>query len=209
MASGPDRWNPKETDCSASSSLAKMHHVTPPDELVLETERLWIRLYRDSDADRVFDTLSRWEVATWLGDTPRAMVDHEEAVQRVARWRSITEADPRYGVWASQVKATGVVAGCALLVPAPDPDQRYGGAIEIGWHLHPDSCGRGYAREAGTAVMAKGFADGLADVHAFVAPANTPSARVCESIGMRRHGISKDEWYRGEWLHYRAIRPVR
>jgi len=68
---------------------------------------------------------------------------------------------------------------------------------------------RAVSREAGIAVMTKGFADGLREVHAFVAPANTPSARVCEAIGMRRDGISKDQWYKGEWLHYRAIRPVR
>jgi RimJ/RimL family protein N-acetyltransferase len=199
---------PGESDCSASTGPAKMQPVKPH-ELVLKTERLWIRWYRDSDSDRLFDTLSRWEVAQWLGDAPRAMVDREEAVQRIARWRSISETDARHGVWASEVKDSGVVAGCALLVPAPDPDQRYGGAIEIGWHLHPDSWGNGYAREAGIAVMTKGFADGLREVHAFVAPANAPSARVCEAIGMRRDGISRDQWYKGEWLHYRAIRPVR
>lgn len=183
-----------------------MHSVLCPQELVLETERLWIRLYRDSDADRLFDTLRRWEVAQWLGDRPRAMRDRAQAVSRIAVWRSITQADPRHGIWASQLKASGEVAGCVLLVPAPDPDQLYGGAIEVGWHLHPDSWGHGYAREAGAAVLDKGFADGLDEILAFVRPANEPSVRVCSAIGMRRERISRDEWYSGEWLMFRATK---
>lgn len=174
------------------------------DEQVLETERLKVRLYREADADRMFDTLRRWEVARWLGDDPQAMADREEAVRRITRWRAISAADPRRGLWAVEVKDTGVVAGCVLLVPAPDPEHRFGGEVEVGWHLHPDSWGHGYAREAGAATLAKGFADGLREVHAFVRPDNEPSMRVCEAIGMRRHRASTDEWYRGPWLQYRA-----
>lgn len=181
-----------------------MHSVQRPDELVFETERLWIRLYRDSDADRLFDTLRREEVARWLGDRPRAMRERSEAVSRIAAWRSISAAEPRHGVWASEVKDTRKVAGCVLLVPAPDPEQRYGGAIEVGWHLHPDSWGLGYAREGGAGALAKGFADGLEEILAFVRPDNGPSARVCTAVGMRRHRTSTDEWYSGEWLLYRA-----
>ena len=183
-----------------------MLSVLRPDELVLETERLWIRLYRDSDADRLFDTLRRDEVSQWLGDRPRAMQERTEAVSRIAAWRAISAAEPRHGIWASEVKDTGEVAGCVLLVPAPDPEGRYGGAIEVGWHLHPDAWGRGYAREGGAAVLAKGFADGLEEILAFVRPDNEPSARVCAAIGMRKHRVSRDEWYSGEWLMYRAAR---
>jgi RimJ/RimL family protein N-acetyltransferase len=184
--------------------LAEDAGVPAPDELVLETERLWIRLYRESDADRTYDTLRRWEVSRWLGDDPKVMSDRDEAVRRIVRWRSISEADPRHGVWAVEVKETGALAGCALLVPAPDPDDRFGGVVEVGWHLHPDSWGHGYAREAGGAALRKGLAEGLDAVHAFVRPDNLPSARVCEAIGMRLHRTSVDEWDRGQWLQFRT-----
>ena len=180
--------------------------MAPPDELVLETERLWIRQYAASDADRMYDTLRRWEVSRWLGDAPSVMLARDEAVRRIKAWRKLAQVDPRLGIWAMEVKETGQVPGCVLLVPAPDPEQRYGGVVEVGWHLHPDSWGHGYAREAGAAAVSKGFDDGLEEVHAFVRPDNKASVRVCEAIGMHQHRISRDEWYRGEWLQYRITR---
>ena len=155
--------------------------MPPPDELIFETERLWIRQYADSDADRMYDTLRRWEVSRWLGDAPSVMLARDEAVRRIAAWRKLAEANPSQGIW----------------------------AIEVGWHLHPDSWGHGYAREAGAAAVSKGFADGLEEVHAFVRPENKPSVRVCEAIGMEQYRISRDEWYRGEWLQYRITRQER
>jgi RimJ/RimL family protein N-acetyltransferase len=176
--------------------------------LVAQTERLWIRQYAESDADRLYDTLRRWEVSRWLGDAPRVMLSRDEALQRIRAWRKVHENDPRYGLWAVEEKGTGRLVGCALLVPAPDPEQRYGGVVEVGWHLHPDSWGHGYAREAGFAAARKGFADGLEEVHAFVRPDNHASVRVCEGIGMQRYRTSRDEWYKGEWLQFRAVRQA-
>ena len=42
------------------------------------------------------------------------------------------------------------------------------GEVEVGWHLHPDSWGRGYATEAARAVIAQGFEAGLPEVYAVV-----------------------------------------
>jgi len=188
--------------------LVRMHGVSTPDELIIETDRLWIRQYASSDADRLFDTLRRWEVSRWLGDAPQVMLSRDEAVRKIAAWRDVTEATPGRGMWAIEIKETGVVAGCVLLVPAPDPEDRYGGVAEVGWHLHPDSTGRGYASEAASAALAKGFADGLDEIHAFVRPDNAPSVKVCATIGMEEHRISTNEWYRGTWLQFRATRPA-
>jgi len=161
-------------------------------------------MYREADADRVYDTLRRWEVSRWLGDDPKVMVDRDEAVRRIAGWRSITEQDPRHGVWAIELRDSGLVVGTLLLVPAPDPEQEYGGAVEVGWHLHPDSWGHGYAREAGAAGLGKGFADGLQEIYAFTHVTNTPSQRVCGAIGMSPVGITTDQWYRGDMALFRS-----
>ena len=120
-----------------------------PDATYLETERIRLRLWRTDDVDRFLDLYTIWDVARWLGSTPTLLRSREEAVERIERWmaRSTEEADR--GLWAVERKDDGVVAGTVLLVPVPDG----GGAIEVGWHLHPDSWGRGLATESARAVL--------------------------------------------------------
>jgi len=161
--------------------------------VVFETERTLVRLWRDDEADRMFDIQRRWEVAQWLGDDPKVMQDRSEAVTSIARWRE-RFADLRFGLWAVEEKATGVTAGSVLLVPLPNGD----GEIEVGWHLHPDAWGRGLASEAGSGALAKGFADGLDEVFAITHLTNSRSQRVCRRLGMTDLGVFTDRWYRGE-----------
>jgi ribosomal-protein-alanine N-acetyltransferase len=60
-------------------------------------------------------------------------------------------------------------------------------AVEIGWRLHPDSWGRGYASEAAAASLRFGFEQArLTEIVAFTTTLNTRSQAVMERIGMRR-----------------------
>jgi RimJ/RimL family protein N-acetyltransferase len=60
-------------------------------------------------------------------------------------------------------------------------------AVEIGWRLHPDSWGRGYATEAAEAALRFGFdVAGLSEIVAFTTTVNTRSQAVMERIGMHR-----------------------
>jgi RimJ/RimL family protein N-acetyltransferase len=158
---------------------------------VYETERLIVRpwTHDESDVDRIFDTYSRWEVARWLGATPRALTAREEADATVDRWAGRGSEDGRFGVWAIQVRATGAVAGTVLLVNLPESEE-----IEVGWHLHPDSWGHGYATEAARGAIAKGFGEGLSEIFAVVRPDNERSLAVCRRLGMTHLG-SSDRWY--------------
>jgi RimJ/RimL family protein N-acetyltransferase len=158
---------------------------------VYETDRLVIRpwTHDESDVDRIFDTYSQWEVARWLGATPRALTAREEADAAVDRWAGRGSEDGRFGVWAIQVRDTGVVAGTVLLVNLPESEE-----IEVGWHLHPDSWGHGYATEAARGAIAKGFAEGLREIFAVVRPDNERSLAVCRRLGMTHLGPS-DRWY--------------
>jgi RimJ/RimL family protein N-acetyltransferase len=59
--------------------------------------------------------------------------------------------------------------------------------VEIGWRLHPDHWGHGYATEAATASLRFGFEQGgLAEIVAFTTTRNTRSQAVMERVGMRR-----------------------
>jgi RimJ/RimL family protein N-acetyltransferase len=60
-------------------------------------------------------------------------------------------------------------------------------AVEIGWRLRTDCWGRGLATEGARAVVAHAFgAAGLTSLVSFTVPANLPSRRVMEKIGMKR-----------------------
>jgi RimJ/RimL family protein N-acetyltransferase len=150
--------------------------VTP---VHLETDRLVIRPWRLDEAARLLDILSRVEVVRWLGDgEPDLLADLDAARAEIESWHAI-EA-PR-GAWAVEVKETGVPAGSVMLVGIPGSD----GLVQIGWNLHPDSHGQGYAAEAARAVLDHGLAAGLGEIRALMHLDNEPSIRVAQRLGMR------------------------
>ena len=164
----------------------------------LSTERLLIREWRDHEAPRLLDILSRIEVVRWLGDAePVLMQTLEEARGRIERYRE-RSGWPPLGIWAVEERATGVLAGTVLLLTLPHAEH---GEVEIGWHLHPDRWGRGYATEAARAVLRHAFDGGLIEVHAVTHPGNQASMNVCRKLGMRHTGIV-EKWYDGPSEHF-------
>ena len=60
-------------------------------------------------------------------------------------------------------------------------------AVEVGWRLHPDHWGHGYATEAAAASLDYGFGPaGLDEIVAFTTTLNTRSQAVMQRIGMVR-----------------------
>ncbi|HEX6619570.1 MAG TPA: GNAT family protein, partial [Solirubrobacteraceae bacterium] len=72
---------------------------------------------------------------------------------------------------------------------------------DLGFMLHPDHQGHGYATEAASAMLE--FAFGSYDLHrvsASVEPRNAASARVLERLGMRKEAhLLENDWVKGEW----------
>ncbi len=93
-------------------------------------------------------------------------------------------ADPAtigYGVWAAVARAPRTVVGSASFIAPPDD-----GTIELGYGIHPDHRGCGYATEAAAALIAWGLArPGVRRVIAECDEANAASVRVLEKAGMR------------------------
>jgi RimJ/RimL family protein N-acetyltransferase len=57
--------------------------------------------------------------------------------------------------------------------------------VEVGWSIHPDRQGEGFATEAAKASVDWGFqVCGLEQIVSFTTPHNTASRRVMEKIGM-------------------------
>jgi len=171
--------------------------------VIYETERLIVREWRDTpeDLDRIFQIYRHAEVTRWIGmDEP--LGDPEQARPVITRWLARYETNEhdyghKYGPWAMQVKETGIVAGTVLLGPLPEPSDgsESRGEIEVGWHLHPDSWGHGYATEA-----ARGAVDlalhqyQVPEVYAVAYPENERSIAVMKRLGMHPRGLT-DRWY--------------
>lgn len=157
-------------------------------DAIVQTKRVIVRPWQFAEADRFFDMHRRIEVAKWIGGHP--MIERAQATELLETMQRRTATDPRFGSWAVIERTSGIVAGSVLLKALPDGN----GEIEIGWHLHPDSWGRGLATEAGRAVLEYGFDLGLKEIWAVTHLDNDRSARVCSKLGMRLLGVT-ERWY--------------
>ncbi len=176
----------------------------------METDRLRLRPYVADDAPRVLDTLSRPDVMRWLGSPPPAPMAHlDEARDWIDVRRRREEADPFDLTRAIVVRDTGVVAGKVSVARCHRLDTGlFVGEYEVGWWLHPDSVGKGYATEAARAVLDDVFGRGLEDVWCGMYVDNAASAQVAERLGLTRLGVQQDPWYEGESLLYRVTREL-
>jgi RimJ/RimL family protein N-acetyltransferase len=158
------------------------------------TPRVDARPWTHEDVDVMYDVYRRWEVARWLGAPPKAAESVDEMHERVDRWGAICAEPGPFGAWAVVPRDLGTPVGTVLLLPLDRGAGGLPGEVEIGWHLHPDSWGRGLATEAARPLLARGFALGLAEIWAVTDPMNRRSAHVCEKLGMRLLGTT-DRWY--------------
>jgi RimJ/RimL family protein N-acetyltransferase len=158
---------------------------------VLETERLTLRPYVAADAPHVLAVQSRVEVVRWLDDgPPRLITDLDGARAWISRHAS---AEPPYATWAIVPHEVGHPVGSCLLAEIPTSD----GLVQIGWHLHPDAWGHGYAAEAARAVLEHGLGTlQLSEIRALTHLDNHASMAVARRIGMRHLGVTHD-WYEG------------
>lgn len=173
---------------------------------MLKTDRLVLRPYDADDAPRVLDILGRPEVVRWLG-SPVPMADLAAAREWIDSKRRREEADPFDLVRAIVVRETGVVAGNVSVARAHRLDTGlFVGEYEVGWWLHPDAVGHGYATEAARGLLDDAFARGLPEVWCGMYVDNAASAHVAERLGLPFLGVRQDPWYEGESRLYKISR---
>jgi RimJ/RimL family protein N-acetyltransferase len=175
---------------------------------LLRTSRLVLRSWVEEDAPAFLDIYSRYEVIRWLGPQPRrvAVTTLESALERIRyREERISGLTAPMGLWAI-VPAGGdrdEPIGTILLMPLEDDDGPTG-LVEVGWHLHPDHQGRGYATEAAGAVLDAAPATGIDEALALIDLDNVPSQRVALRLGMTDEGVT-DRWYGLPQRQYRKV----
>ena len=146
----------------------------------LETERLVLRPFVEADLEAYAAMLQSEPVrsALHLPDT----VGRWDAWAQITHWLGQWELRGT-GQWALEEKATGSFVGRAGLNRPARPDWP---GVEVGWCLHPDFWGEGYATEAGRRAVEYAFSDvDLERVCSVILPGNTRSIAVARRLGFR------------------------
>lgn len=178
--------------------------------LELHTRRCVLRQWKDTD-------FAPWAAMNADPEVRRhfpSVATEEQAHGEATRGRDAI-AQRGWGFWALEVPGLLPFAGFVGL-NVPHYDAPWVPAVEIGWRLPRAAWGQGLATEAAQAALDFAFARlGLGEVVAITTPANTPSRRVMERLGMVRDETGDFDHPRIEAGHpmrrhvlYRKARPA-
>lgn len=161
----------------------------------LFTTRLHLREFRDNDLAAFWDYMRRPETHRY----EKVVIPTEEAVrQELQDWQTLAQELPRtvYRLAVTVPPSDRVIGHAKLTLMFPEIKQ-----WEIGWFIHPDHWGKGYATEAARALLDFAFKQvGVHRVVAFCNANNAASARVMEKLGMQRDGLLREAlWWNDTW----------
>ena len=164
----------------------------------IRTERLTLRLMTADDLDDVTAYQSREDVCRYLLHGPRG---RDVLEPKIAEWGAATRMaeDHDYLQLAIQLDdhpERRVIGHMYLTIASAENS-----GAEIGWTLHPDFFGKGYASEAARATLDLAFDTlGMHRVRAELDPRNDASIALCRRLGMREEAhFVQDLWFKGEW----------
>src|SRR5512142_903784 len=155
----------------------------------LETERLLLRQFRDSDIDAYAAMCADAEVMRYIGEgKPLSRDDAWRNMAMVAGHWSLRG----FGMWAVEERNTGAFVGrVGLYYPEGWPDR------EVGWALARPHWGKGYALEAALASLTHAFETlHWARAISLIDPENRRSIRLAERLGERLAGEAEVRGWR-------------
>jgi RimJ/RimL family protein N-acetyltransferase len=142
----------------------------------LRTSRLPLRPWRDGDVAPFVEMSADPIVMEYLPPAGESWVDWERA-----HWD-----EHGFGQRVAEVPGEASFIGVVGLAVV-GYEEHFTPAVEVAWRLAHCYWGRGYATEAARASLDYGFGDlGLDEIVALTVPANWPSRRVMERLGMTR-----------------------
>ncbi|MBL8176802.1 MAG: GNAT family N-acetyltransferase [Bryobacterales bacterium] len=146
---------------------------------MIETPRLLLRLFRDQDREpfarlNADPHVMRYFPAPLTRAGSDAMVDKIQAHYRTHG----------FTLYAAERRDTNEFIGFVGLA-IPGFETHFTPCVEIGWRLAAAHHNQGFATEAARAVLHHAFQNlALREIVSFTVPANLPSRRVMEKIGM-------------------------
>ena len=147
--------------------------------LVLETERLLLRRWRETDLEP-FAELNADPVVMEHFVSTQTRTESDTTAARIQRhWE-----EHRFGLFAVEVREGSPFVGFVGLM-VPQFEAPFTPCVEIGWRLARQAHGHGYATEAARAALRFGFEQvDLAEIVSFTTAANRASRNVMEKLAM-------------------------
>lgn len=161
----------------------------------LETERLILRRYKESDIDSIYEMITDERLSKYI---KFPSLTKEEELQCIKTW--IEEADEsKYEKWVIEIKDTGEIAG-NIDVNTIVKKHNY---CNVGYAIRFNYWGNGYAAEALKAVSDYLLDSGYYLVECSCNELNKQSSRVMEKAGFKKDGyianrrLNRDGSYTG------------
>jgi ribosomal-protein-alanine N-acetyltransferase len=156
---------------------------------ILETERLILREWLDSDVEAMFNLFGREEVVRYTPIIPHT--DPSLSLATIKRFRARFHEKQEGMVWAIIRKDTGEVIGETGINEWVKEHFR----IVIGYSLNSHHWGNGFATEAVGRIIAYAFEDfplfNVNRIEATTDPANVASIRVLENLGFTKEAYMR------------------
>lgn len=149
---------------------------------IIETARLALRPWSTDDFSEALSIYAAPAVRRWL--TPDFFLQDDSASlqSKLSQWEheTVIAGKAAAGHWAIQRNGDSrVVGGASLQYPL------HGESLTVSWALAPWAWGRGYAAEAGEALVRWAMHEGgVIEVFAIVQPENARAAATAQRIGM-------------------------
>jgi len=156
-------------------------------EVIIETERLFIKQWTLDDIEGLFNVMSDSKVHIYTGDNPWTMERCKSYIEFNIN-RKVKSLEDFHG--AVVLKESNEIIGLTGLNPYLTKEP------EIEWQLGARFWGKGYATEVGKAIIEAAFKNtDITKIYGMVNPDNIGSKRVMNKIGMTFLGFRE---FRGE-----------
>lgn len=146
---------------------------------IMETERLRLREFDSTDGEMIFTLLNSPGWLKYIGSRSIATID--DAVNYIENKLRKSYRESGYGFYLVELKTSGVKAGMCGLVKREGLDD-----VDIGFALLPEFENKGYAYESAKCVI--NYAVKTLNINKLAAitlPANLPSIKLLEKLGMK------------------------
>ncbi|WP_332645636.1 GNAT family N-acetyltransferase [Lysinibacillus sp. 54212] len=156
---------------------------------ILETERLLLREITEHDTQVIFNLFSNDAITRFYGQDNLTLIEQAE---QFVHFFAKSYKEKRGMRWGIELKGQKGIIGTIGYNHYSPKHKR----AEIGYELHPDYWGYGYAKEAVLKAISYGFSElGLTRIGAIVFLENDSSNHLLKSIGFQQEGILKAYMY--------------
>lgn len=154
--------------------------------MYLETQRLILRKFEETDAERLFLLDSDPEVMKYIGVPPLSDITESENVIKMIQQQYL---DNGVGRLAVIEKENGLLIGWSGLKLITQEINGYNNIYDLGYRFIPEYWGKGYALESAKASLDFGFNDLKAEtIYAHAHSENEGSNHILRKLGFEKTG---------------------